>query len=173
MLPSGTEGSEVRRLSFSIRPAIIGDYEQLSRVWEVGDALHHEALPHIFRAPGEPSMDRANVQALIAGPNSAIIVADAGGEVIGVMTILEKLVTATAFKVPRRYVEIENMAVKQSAQRQGAGRALVDAAADWARGRGVTRLELNVYEFNEAAAALYRGAGFSTQNRRMTRQIPN
>ena len=174
MLPSsGTEGSEVRRLSFSIRPATIGDYEQLCCVWEVGDALHREALPHIFRSSGEPPMDRTNVQALIAGPNSAIIVADAGGEVIGVMTILEKLVTATAFKVARRYVEIDNMAVKQSAQRQGVGRALIDAAADWARGRGVTRLELNVYEFNEAAAALYRGAGFSTQNRRMTRQISN
>ena len=81
--------------------------------------------------------------------------------------------TATSFKVARRYVEIDNMAVKQSAQRQGVGRALIDAAVDWARGRGVTRLELNVYEFNEAAAALYRGAGFSTQNRRMTRQISN
>ena len=116
-------------------------------------------------------MDRANVQALIAGPNSASIVADARGEVIGVMTILEKLVTATPIKVTRRYVEIDNMAVKQSAQRQGVGRALIDAAAERARGRGVTRLELNVYEFNQAAAALYRGAGFSTQNRRMTRQI--
>jgi GNAT superfamily N-acetyltransferase len=118
-------------------------------------------------------MDRANVQALIAGPDSAIIVAAAGGQVIAVMTILEKVVTATAFKVARRYVEIENMAVKQSAQRQGVGRALIDAAVDWARGRGVTRLELNVYEFNEAAAALYSGTGFSTQNKRMTRQISN
>ena len=161
------------KLSFSIRPATIGDYEQLCSVWEVGDALHREALPHIFRESGEPPMDRANVQALIAGPSSTIIVADAGGEIIGVITILEKLVTASAIKVPRRYVEIDNMAVKQLAQRQGVGRALIDAAADWARGRGVTRLELNVYEFNEAAAALYRGAGFSTQNRRMTRQISN
>ena len=161
------------RLSFSIRLATIGDYEQLCRVWEVGDALHREALPHIFRPSGEPSMDRENVQALIAGPDSAIIVAEAAGEVIGVMTIIEKLVTATAIKVARRYVEIDNMAVKQSAQHQGAGRALIDAAADWAKGRGVTRLELNVYEFNKAAAALYREAGFSTQNRRMTLLISN
>jgi ribosomal protein S18 acetylase RimI-like enzyme len=89
------------------------------------------------------------------------------------MTILEKLVTATAIKVARRYAEIDNMAVKRSAQRQGVGRALIDAAADWARGRKVTGLELNVYEFNEAAVALYRAAGFSTQHRRMTRQISN
>jgi diamine N-acetyltransferase len=163
----------VSNLSFSIRPATIGDYEQICSVWEVGDALHREALPHIFRSSCEPPMDRANVQALIDGPNSAIIVADAGAEIIGVMTILEKLVTASAIKVPRRYVEIDNMAVKQLAQRQGVGRDLIDAAADWARGRGVSRLELNVYEFNDAAAALYRGAGFSTQNRRMTRQISN
>jgi diamine N-acetyltransferase len=174
MLPgSGTEGSEVSKLSFSIRLATVGDYEQLCSVWEIGDALHREALPHIFRSSGEPPMDRANVQALIAGPNSAIVVADAGGEIMGVMTILEKLVTATAIKVPRRCVEIDNMAVKQSAQHQGVGQALIDAAVNWARGRGVTRLELNVYEFNEAATALYRGAGFTTQNRRMTRKISN
>ena len=164
---------KVSRLSFSIRPATTADYEQICCVWEVGDALHREALPHIFRLSGGPPMDRAGVQILIAGPNSAIIVADAGGEVIGVMTILEKLVTATAIKVARRYAEIDNMAVKRSAQRQGVGRALIDAAADWARGRKVTGLELNVYEFNEAAVALYRAAGFSTQHRRMTRQISN
>ena len=161
------------RLSFSIRTATIADYEQLCCVWEVGDALHREAMPHLFRSSGEPSMDRANVQALIVRPNSAIIVADAGGTVIGATTIIEKVVTATAIKVARRYVEIDSMAVKQSAQRQGVGRALIDAAADWARSRGVTGLELNVYEFNQAAAALYRGAGFSTQNRRMTRQVSN
>ena len=118
-------------------------------------------------------MDRTKVEALIAGPSSAIIVAEARGEVVGVMTIIEKIVTATAIMVARRYAETESMAVKQSAQRQGVGRALIDAAADWARGRGVTRLELNVYEFNQAAAALYREAGFSTQNRRMTLQISN
>ena len=60
-------------------------------------------------------MDRANVQALIAGPNSAIFVADTGKEIIGAMTILEKLVTGTAIKVARRYVEIDSMAVKKSA----------------------------------------------------------
>lgn len=160
-------------LSFSIRHATIADYEQLCCIWEVGDALHRDALPHIFRSSGEPSMDRTSVQALIAGPNSAIIVADAGGKAIGAMTILEKVVTATAIKVERRYVEIDNMAVKQSAQRQGVGRALVDAAAGWAKGRGVTCLELNVYEFNEAAAAFYRSAGFSIRNRRMAREISN
>ena len=79
----------MRRLSFSIRPATVGDYEQLCCVWEVGDALHRDALPHIFRSSGEPSMDRANVQALIDGSKSAIIVADAVGEVVGVMTIVE------------------------------------------------------------------------------------
>src|SRR5580658_7750849 len=96
-------------LSFSIRPATIADYEQLCSLWEVGDALHRDALPHIFHWSGEPSMDRASAQALIAGPNSAIIIADAGGEAIGVMTLLEKVVTATAIKVARRYVEIDSM----------------------------------------------------------------
>jgi diamine N-acetyltransferase len=47
------------------------------------------------------------------------------------------------------------------------------AATDWARERSITNLELNVYQFNEAAAAFYRSMGFSTFMHRTTRQNSN
>jgi GNAT superfamily N-acetyltransferase len=161
----------MRSASFSIRSAVIGDYEQLCTVWEVGDAIHRQALPHIFRASGEPSKDPAEVAKLIAGPDSAIFVATLGSEVIGLVTVLDKVVPAGPIKMERRYVEVDNMAVKPSAQRKGIGRALIQAAAYWASQRGIIALELNVFEFNETAAAFYRAAGFSMLYRRMRRQI--
>jgi GNAT superfamily N-acetyltransferase len=42
----------------------------------------------------------------------------------------------------------------------GLGRLLVDAVADWARERGVTRLKASVTEGNHAAEALYEAVGF-------------
>jgi hypothetical protein len=33
----------------------------------------------------------------------------------------------------------------------------------WAKGRGITSIELNVYQFNDAALALYRAVGFSSK----------
>jgi ribosomal protein S18 acetylase RimI-like enzyme len=47
-------------------------------------------------------------------------------------------------------------------RRRGVGRALVDAAAAWARAMGATRLELDVTTSNEAAVRLYEGVGFAT-----------
>ena len=42
----------------------------------------------------------------------------------------------------------------------GLGRRLVEAAAEWARARGVTRLKTSVSEGNVAAEALYKAVGF-------------
>jgi hypothetical protein len=101
----------MRDISFSVRPATIADYDELCNVWEVGDALHRQALPNIFQASIGPSQDRTNVEALIAGPQSAIFVAESSGEVIGLITILVRIVSGPAVKVSRRYVEIENVAI--------------------------------------------------------------
>jgi ribosomal protein S18 acetylase RimI-like enzyme len=51
-------------------------------------------------------------------------------------------------------------------RRRGVGRALVDAAAAWARVMGAQQLELDVTSNNEAAIRLYEGAGFVTNGER-------
>jgi GNAT superfamily N-acetyltransferase len=159
--------------TFSIRSAVIADYERLCAIWEVGDALHRDALPHMFRASGRPSKTQAEVEALITGPQSAILVATDGADTVGLMTLLEKQVTANAIAAERRYVEIDNMVVMPSARRQGVGSAFLQAASDWARARGISSLELSVYEFNEGAHALYRDAGFAPVLTRMRRKLPD
>ena len=58
------------------------------------------------------------------------------------------------------------MWVAADQRRQGVGRALVDAAAAWARVMGAQQLELDVTSNNEAAVRLYEGAGFVTYGER-------
>jgi len=53
-----------------------------------------------------------------------------------------------------------SMWVAPEARGQGIGAALVAAVIDWARGRGFTRLVLDVAEGNERAWRLYRRMGF-------------
>ena len=55
---------------------------------------------------------------------------------------------------------LEDLYVTPAARRRGVGRALVDLALERARAHGCRRVELDVTEDNEAALALYRGAGF-------------
>jgi len=48
---------------------------------------------------------------------------------------------------------------------RGVGSALVAAAIDWARGRGLHKLALSVFPHNHAAIALYRKFGFVEEGR--------
>jgi len=53
-----------------------------------------------------------------------------------------------------------SMWVAPEVRRKGIGGALVDAAIDWARSRGVSRLLLDVADHNAPAIALYARRGF-------------
>jgi ribosomal-protein-alanine N-acetyltransferase len=57
------------------------------------------------------------------------------------------------------------MLVSAAYRRMGAGRALLEATADWARKFGAPALTLHVFPHNEAAIALYRSAGFVEMER--------
>ena len=62
--------------------------------------------------------------------------------------------------------EVLTLAVRPAAQRRGAGRALLAAAAQALAALGVAELRLEVAEDNAAAAALYAGEGFAVVGRR-------
>jgi len=53
---------------------------------------------------------------------------------------------------------------------RGVGKALLAAAIEWARGRGLHKLALSVFPHNTAAIALYRDFGF-TEEGRLVRHI--
>ncbi|MEX2645338.1 MAG: GNAT family N-acetyltransferase [Gaiellaceae bacterium] len=56
--------------------------------------------------------------------------------------------------------------VAEGWRRQGIGRALLEAAVEWARGAGVRKLELHVFPHNEAAIRLYEQFGFEREGYR-------
>jgi GNAT superfamily N-acetyltransferase len=53
------------------------------------------------------------------------------------------------------------MFVSQRARRQGVGRALIDAAIDWAKVNRAERVTLMVLEGNDSAMRLYESCGFT------------
>jgi putative acetyltransferase len=59
-----------------------------------------------------------------------------------------------------RHVADLGLMVDFDYRRRGIGRALLDAAVEWAREAEVRKLELHVFPWNEAAIALYEDFGF-------------
>jgi GNAT superfamily N-acetyltransferase len=99
----------------------------------------------LFVAPGArpPSWDADRAAAALAeaisGERSTVLIAEEGGEVVGICSAYLDLNSV-------RYglrCWVEDLAVASEARSQGIGAALLDAASDWARERGATHLELD------------------------------
>ncbi|MEP7087937.1 MAG: ribosomal protein S18-alanine N-acetyltransferase [Gemmatimonadota bacterium] len=93
---------------------------------------------------------------LIGDPRVAFLVADARGDVLGYVAAWYVLDEG----------EIGNLAVHESARRQGIGARLLDGAIAKVRASNVDSLYLEVRDSNAAARALYTSRGFAEVGRR-------
>ncbi len=151
-----------------IRRATIGDYEALCSIWAEVDGLHADALPHLFRRPQGPMRSVEHVAELLADQNTVILAAELEDELVGAVTVIVNTSPPYPMFVPRSWAVIEDICVSSSHRRRGIGQALMRAAHDWARQRGVADIELTVWEFNEDARAFYEALGYKTVRRRMS-----
>jgi GNAT superfamily N-acetyltransferase len=99
----------------------------------------------LFAPPGSvpPRWDadraREAIASAIADEEAAVFVAEHRGELLGLCTAYLEL-NSVRFG-PRCWVE--DLAVSPKHRSEGVGKALLDAAKDWARERGATHLELD------------------------------
>jgi len=87
---------------------------------------------------------------------SVVFLAFAGAEAVG----FTQLYPSFSSGAMRRIFVLNDLFVAPEARRSGAGRALLDAAAEYARGEGAVRLMLQTELTNETAQALYERAGW-------------
>ena len=66
---------------------------------------------------------------------------------------------------------VDSVVVARAAQRSGVGTTLMGRAESWAREKGTNQLELQVWEFNVGAVALYEKLGYRTVSRRMWKAL--
>ena len=119
---------------------------------------------HAFGPPGyraERMMNDAEAAATVAalaGGGDRIVLAaeDDHGAPLGFV----HLETAVDFFTRERHGHISTIVVSPAAERQGVGRALLDAAQAWCAGKRYRLLTLNVFEHNDAARRLYEQSGF-------------
>lgn len=82
---------------------------------------------------------------------SQALIALIGGEIAGVMRLSENW---------NRFALIEDLHVDAGCRRRGVGAALIGAAVDWAKARGLPGVMLETQNNNVAACRLYQSQGF-------------
>jgi RimJ/RimL family protein N-acetyltransferase len=148
-------------VSFLIRGADPADAEQLTRLAE---AVSAEPGGWLISTGGEwrsVGDERRYLKALRRYPHAAVFVAERDdGALVGRLSVSRDTHPASS------HVADLGLMVASDTRRQGVGRALLQAAVEWARGAGVRKLELHVFPWNDAAISLYEAFGFEREGYR-------
>jgi len=156
-------------MELSIRPATRLDYPSICEIFAEGETFHAAALPDVFRVGDGPIHTEEFVFQAIEDEDVTLLVADEGGEVVGVVHVVVRRSPDFSSLVPRCYANVESLVVGAGFRRRGIGRALMEEAHHWAAGKGLPGIELTVWEFNKGAIALYEELGYTTAHRKMWR----
>ena len=155
----------------NIRQAKIEDYNELRELFDEVDSLHCNHLPRIFQKTDQPVRNKNYYSELILDDSAGIFIAEIGGKLIGFIHAQLQEAPNIPIFVPRQYTVIVDIGVHSQFQRQGIGKLLMKTAEQWAKEKGSSSIELNVYEFNKTALAFYQSLGYETLSRKMTKQI--
>ena len=98
--------------------------------------------------------ERRYLRSIRRSRDAAVFVAEAGERIVGRLSVGRDPHPASS------HVADLGLMVAKSHRRRGIGRALLEQAVEWARGAGVSKLELHVFPHNEPAIQLYERFGF-------------
>jgi ribosomal protein S18 acetylase RimI-like enzyme len=144
----------------NLEAATEGDYEDIVEVYSELVELHVENLPWKYQRPEKEIFSKAVFMENLKSKNSLILLAKQKVKVIGLINVKIEKAANLPLNVARRYAKIHDLVVKESFREKGVGKKLLDEAQKWVQSKGVTDIELEVYDFNEEAMAFYKKDGF-------------
>ena len=140
----------------AIRDAVPGDADAMAR------------LCTQLRYPTESSDMPRRLARLSSDPNARALVATQGDNVVGLITV--HLRNTINHEAPIGQITL--LVVDEAIRSRGAGRALVEAAEDWARSRGTKRITVTTALERSGAHAFYEKVGYSHTGRRYGKDFP-
>lgn len=154
-----------------IRLAVTGDAETVSELNNTVQALHNEALPHIFKTASTETFPASRIADLMADEENYFYLAFENNQPAGYIYVQILQKPETALKYTRDMLMIHQISVKQEFQKSGAGKMLIETALALANEKDITHIELDVWSFNENARDFFSRQGFTVFNSRMWLQL--
>jgi len=146
-------------MSTTIRLAVNGDEELLASLNRFVHELHLLRRPDQFR----PTLVSELVdwyRSLLEKPTTRIWIAEEAGSAVGYVVAIVYDKPETPFSGPRRWWEIDQIAVDPTSRKKGIARTLVRQAIAESRVAGIRDVEVACWSFNEEAHEVFRRLGF-------------
>jgi ribosomal protein S18 acetylase RimI-like enzyme len=132
----------------TIRPAAPDDLDALAPLFD--------AYRRFYEQPGDVALASAYLHARLERGESAILVAEADGQLLGFCQLYPTWCSLAAARIFVLY----DLFVDADVRRAGVGRALMRAAQAFGREAGAVRLDLSTARTNAQAQALYESLGW-------------
>jgi ribosomal protein S18 acetylase RimI-like enzyme len=156
--PATSSGESESPWAIRIRPATERD---LSIVVELRLALlreHRSNLLYRRLRPDARERARRLFAAQLRSPNEVILLAECGGEVVGILRCVKT--SGLPLLYPAHHGYITSVYVVPAARRHGVLRALLAEAVSWCKARGLSEMRLHNAAENEVANAAWEALGF-------------
>ncbi len=154
----------------NIRFAREDELEQINKLRKQVNDLHVAGKPEIFK-PGFGNELQNHIYTIWNDPKQEIVVAELNEHLCGFAVLNHIIRPENPYMFERDYLDIDEFCVDHCCRRQGAASAMIQFIRDYARKKGFSRIELNMWEFNRGALAFYESAGFITYRRYMEMKI--
>ncbi len=147
----------------TVRRAVEADIPSILRLLVQVDMVHHNGRPDLFKGPAT-KYTAAQLRGILADADRPVFACVNGqnallGYAFCVLIRHENDNILTDIKT----LYIDDLCVDEAIRGQGVGRALYEAAVDYARSAGCYNLTLNVWTCNPAAVRFYEKCGLVPQ----------
>lgn len=149
-----------------IRFAKERELEQVNVLRKQVHTLHASGRPDFFRSDGWDKIEDL-VKVRFSSEDAGVVIASQGGQIAGFAFVQYAHLQETSFRPGRDICHIEEFGVDEDYRRCGIASQIIDFIKQDASRRGLKKLELNMWEFNEDALAFYEHMGFQTYRRDM------
>ncbi len=146
-------------MATTIRKAVFGDEERLARLNGFVQDRHLVVRPDHFKPTSLPDLIEW-YHTLLERQGARVWIAELDGAPVGYVVAIVHQRTANPFSQPRRWSEIDQIAVDPSCRRQGIGRALLGTVIAGVRSEGIDDVEVTSWSFNQEAHRVFERLGF-------------
>ena len=154
-----------------IRRAIPTDSLLLSSLSVDVQNLHAKHHPDFFKIPQSDDFAVAFFDGMLANPTTSIFIAEENGQALG--CVLCKLIERpeTPFTSAMRFLLVDQISVRPTAQGIGVGKALIKQAEALAKELNLQRIQLDSWGFNTEAHVFFEKMGFEKFNHRFWKSL--